>query len=115
MLVWGNFCHIDHLGDFDKNTQKFIENESTVGCKKYNYGQSKCKFGYYTISPHFCTLCSTTISDLELEKMFAKESYLLDTLEINKNEWTKEQKIQFVKDQNLTPETNLEQFTKYFI
>jgi len=115
MLVWGNFCHIDHMGDFDKNTQKFVENESTAGCKKYNYGQSKCKFGYYTISPHFCTLCSTTISDLELQKMFAIESYLLDTLEINKDKWTKEQKIQFVKDQNLTPETNLEQFTKYFI
>jgi hypothetical protein len=47
--------------------------------------------------------------------MFAKEAYLLDTLEINKNVWTKEQKLQFIKDQNLTPESDLELFTKYFI
>ncbi len=115
MLAWGNFCHIDNMGDFDKQTQKFVEQESTVGCKKYNNGQSKCKFGYYNISPHFCTLCSTTISELEIEKMFAKESYLLDTLEINKQTWTSEQKIEFIKSQNLNPESDLQQFSKYFI
>jgi len=115
MLMWGNFCHMDHMSDFDKNTQRFLIHESNSGCKKYKYGQSTCKFGYFNIFPHFCTLCSTTISDLELEKMFARESYLLDTLEINKNTWTREQKIQFVKDQNLNPETDLDQFIKYFI
>ena len=115
LLAWGNFCHIDNMGDFDKQTQKFVEQESTSGCKKYNNGQSKCKFGYYNMSPHFCTLCSTDISELEVEKMFAKESYLLDTLEINKYTWTKEQKIQFVKDQNINPEADLDLFTKYFI
>jgi hypothetical protein len=53
--------------------------------------------------------------ELEVEKMFAKEAYLLDTLEINKHTWTKEQKIQFVKDQNINPESDLDLFTKYFI
>lgn len=115
MLVWGNFCHIDNMDSFDKQTQKFVEQESTSGCKKYNNGQSKCKFGYYNISPHFCTLCSTTILELEIEKIFSKENYLLHTLENNKDTWTREQKLQFVKDQNLTPESDLELFTKYFI
>ena len=115
MLVWGNFCHIDNMGDFDKNTQKFIERESTSGCRKYNNGQSKCKFGYYNASPHFCSLCSTTMSELEIEKIFAKEANLLDTLEINKNTWTKEQKLKFIKDQNSTPELDLEVFAKYLV
>jgi hypothetical protein len=115
MLVWGNFCHIDNIGEFDKQNQKFIEQESKSGCKKYNNGQSKCKFGYYNISPHFCILCSKTFSELEIENVFAKESYLLDTLEINKNEWTKEQKLKFIKDQNLTPEFDLEPFINYLI
>lgn len=115
MLAWGNFYHIDNMSNFDKQTQQFVEQESTSGCKKYNNGQSKCKFGYYNTAPHFCTLCSTTISELEIEKMFARESYLLDKLEINKDVWTKEQKIQFVKEQNPEPETNLDKFIKYFI
>jgi hypothetical protein len=103
------------MGEFDKQNQKFIEQESKSGCKKYNNGQSKCKFGYYNISPHFCILCSKTFSELEIENVFAKESYLLDTLEINKNEWTKEQKLKFIKDQNLTPEFDLEPFINYLI
>ena len=115
MLFWGNFCHIDNMGDFDKLTQKFVEQESTSGCKKYNNGQSKCKFGYYNIAPHFCTMCSTDISELEIVKMFAKESHLLDTLEINKYTWTTEQKIEFIKNQNSNPELNLETLAKYFL
>lgn len=115
MLAWGNFCHIDNMNYFDTSTQAFVSSESMVGCKKYKNGQSTCKFGYYNIAPHFCALCSTNISELHMEKMFEKESYLLNNLDLNKDIWTTEQKIKFIKDQNLTPESDVESFIKHFV
>jgi hypothetical protein len=40
---------------------------------------------------------------------------MLDTLEINKNIWSRDEKINFVKNYIQNPELNAENFTKYFI
>lgn len=114
-LMWGTHCHIDHLGDYDHENQSFYERENTKGCKKYKNGQSTCKFGYYNISPHFCTLCSTDTKPIDVNHLFSIESNMLDTLEINKNIWSNEKKVDFVKNYIQNAELNAENFTKYFI
>jgi hypothetical protein len=115
-LMWGTHCHIDDLGNqYDHESQSFYEKENTKGCKKYKNGQSTCKFGYYNISPHFCTLCSIDTKPINLVHLFSIESEMLDTLEINKNIWSNDEKVNFVKNYIQNPELNTENFTKYFI
>jgi hypothetical protein len=114
-IMWGTHCHIDHLGDYDHENQCFYEKENTKGCKKYKNGQSTCKFGYYNISPHFCTLCSADTKPINLVHLFSIESQMLDTLEINKNTWSVDEKVDFVKNYIKNAELNAENFTKYFI
>ena len=115
MVLWGMFCHIDNMGDFDVSTRSFIADSLRQGCKKYEYGKSKCKFGYFSIAPHFCSICGTEVSQLNLEKMFERESLFLNKLDENRENWSHEQKISFVKQQNPNPECDVENFTKYFI
>ena len=115
MLLWGMFCHIDNMNDFNVSTQTFIADPSRQGCKKYECGQSKCKFGYFSIAPHFCSICGIEVSLLNLEKMFERESLFLNKLDENKENWTLEQKLSYVKQHNPNPESNIENFTKYYI
>lgn len=113
MLMWGMFCHIDNMGDFEVSTQTFIVDPSRQGCKKYNYGKSNCKFGYFNIAPHFCSICGTDVSLLNLEKMFERESLFFSDLNTIKENISLEQKIDCVKKRNPNPESDIENFTKY--
>ena len=47
--------------------------------------------------------------------MFERESLFLNKLDENRENWSHEQKISFVKQQNPNPECDVENFTKYFI